>query len=93
MDHDADDTFIDTLPSTVRVPNDHVGYLLALDAGAFGVCCHACHAAANLHPVSQPIKLLRVNVEPYKQACHGCGETIVQGRTPAWPELFPNPVK
>jgi hypothetical protein len=29
-----------------------------------------------------------VNVLPYRQTCSRCGETLVEGRTPAWPELF-----
>ena len=34
------------------------------------------------------MNLYRINFGDYKQACHSCGELIVAGKTPAWPELF-----
>jgi hypothetical protein len=30
----------------------------------------------------------RVNIGDYKQSCKGCGKLLVEGKTPAWCELF-----
>jgi hypothetical protein len=52
-----------------------------------------CMNCANDNGVCTPedIKFYRVNIGSYKQTCHLCDKTIVEGQTPAWCELFPKP--
>ncbi len=40
-------------------------------------------------PEPRVVKLYRINIEPYKQSCHGCDKVLVEGRTDYWCELFP----
>lgn len=35
------------------------------------------------------VAIYRINIGPYKQTCHTCKKVLVEGRTPAWCELFP----
>jgi hypothetical protein len=37
--------------------------------------------------------LYEANILPYSQHCHVCGNSIVQGLTPKWPELFVKPAE
>jgi hypothetical protein len=67
--------------------NDLVGYLIAFPSFT-GVCCQGCLDAADKDTEKSPVPLYRDNVGPYRQACHGCGKTLVEPRTPLWPELF-----
>jgi len=59
----------------------HVGYLV--DGEVVGTCCMK----------EGEVRLWRVNVEPYGQSCHRCGRTLVEPRTPAWPELYDRPAQ
>lgn len=45
-----------------------------------GPCCK------NKREVQAPI--YAVNILPYRQSCICCGRTLVEGQSPAWPELF-----
>lgn len=66
--------------------SEPIGYLHH-DAGAAGpaVLCPECTKKQQHGAIS---RLYREIVEPYKQSCHGCGKTLVEPRTPAWPELY-----
>lgn len=69
--------------------SDVVGYLVAFPSFT-GVCCQACLDGSDVADANdpKPVAIHRVNVGPYKQTCHGCGATLVEPRTPIWPELF-----
>lgn len=69
--------------------DDRIGYLIAYPSFT-GVCCQACLDAADPPTATdpRPVPLYRVNIGPYRQACHGCGKTLVEPRTHLWPELF-----
>lgn len=69
--------------------NDRVGYLIAFPAFT-GVCCQECLDGSDMADAKdpRPVAIYRVNVGPYKQTCHGCGKTLVEPRSPIWPELF-----
>lgn len=41
----------------------------------------------------RPIRVYRDNIGDYKQSCAKCGKILVEGKTPAWPELFAAPAK
>lgn len=64
-----------------------IGFLVALaSTPGLTVLCHTCRAQ---HADSNATALYSVNIEPYRQTCHGCGQVIATPRTPAWCELFP----
>jgi hypothetical protein len=63
-----------------------VAYFVAHTCGS-RVACPSCRAATMLHGVP----IYRSNIEPYRQSCHLCSRVVVEGRSPAWPELFDDP--
>jgi len=69
--------------------SDVIGYLIAYP-GFTGVCCQTCLGLSDLAQAHdpKPVPIHRENVGPYRQDCHGCGKTLVEPRTPMWPELF-----
>ena len=60
-----------------------IGYLFN-GSTVVGRCCIA---TSTLHWVTR-VPMFHGNVYPYRQTCHTCGATLVEGQTPAWPELF-----
>ena len=65
-----------------KVMSNHIGYLV----NAKKVLCHDCMPEGG-----EGAKLYDVNILPYRQTCHKCSKSIVEGQTSAWCELFPNP--
>lgn len=67
--------------------DEPIAYLLMNDANN-KMCCINCYNM-NLNLKQQEFsKFYHSNIFPYKQTCHFCNETIVEGQTSYWPELF-----
>ena len=85
VDNDLQDNMIRRLhPIKSVLPEEQewpIGYTLGKE-----FLCQECVNWGNHEAV---IPMYRVNIGDYKQTCHRCSKVVVQGKTEAWPELFP----
>ena len=75
-------------PSGAKVADKHVGYLVERGETFIAVCLECVEPYAPKLEIC-PYPALRVsNILPYRQTCGVCGRVMVEGQTPASPELF-----
>lgn len=65
--------------------SNQIGYLIE---GKNVMCLSCADRTDLLRNNPDACKLYDVNIGDYKQTCHTCHKVLVQGKTPAWCELF-----
>jgi hypothetical protein len=70
-------------PVGYMVGRNHPGTSTPAIGGGHDVFCSSCSPR-----VPHRTPLFKENIGDYRQSCHGCGRTLVEGKTPMWPELF-----